>query len=68
MKYTQVKDDDGHSYVIPADKVEEWWDYIDEVYNFWRSTPGLDQREPKEPDWVERIDGGRLVFENWEVV
>ena len=32
MRYTIVSDDDGHDYVIPADKVEDWHEYMKSDY------------------------------------
>lgn len=45
-------DDDGHYYLIPADREDDWW--------AWVQAPDAD---PEGPPWARRIDGPhRLTF------
>jgi hypothetical protein len=59
-RYCLVKDDDGHNYIIPADKLEAWEEYISDVYSFdWRDEmPGT--YPPEEPSWVYRLAGSSI--------
>lgn len=50
MKYCLVSDDDGHDYVIPADKRDEWNRLIDDEMN-------------EAPDWAYMISVAALTFE-----
>lgn len=55
MEYKLVSDDDGHYYVIPADKD----DLFDQII-FYNTTDGV------LPEWIIRVNGPHtVVFENW---
>ena len=55
MKYTLVSDDDGHEYIIPYEKLDEWEEFL--------------QSEECElgdvPEYAERKEGETLIFENY---
>lgn len=63
MRYRLTSDDDGHDYIIPADKLQEWRKYLESFYKAsdnWKETPD-------EPSWATRIDGSsNITFENWK--
>jgi hypothetical protein len=52
--YRLIKDDDGHLYVIPADKLDDASRYFDAVYKYWDEMPD-DEEEPPEPDWLKSL-------------
>lgn len=47
-KFRFVSDDDGHHYMIPADRVNEWDTWTEGFYT------GVNDGDF--PDWAERID------------
>jgi hypothetical protein len=55
QRYTVISDDSGHDYVIPAERVAEWWTFVG------------DADACEAPDWAKRIDGGRLTFTDWKI-
>lgn len=42
-RFRFVSDDDGHDYLIPEDKLKDWWEW-------------LDSEELICPEWAERLD------------
>jgi hypothetical protein len=48
VRFMIVSDDDGHDYVIPAEKRAEWREYIEAAYG---------DDPPDEPEWVRAIGG-----------
>lgn len=66
-RYCLVSDDDGHWYVVPAGKLEEWHTFIDAFYR-WNEHEGVDP-EPRQPDWVRELGCSPelLTFERPEV-
>ena len=58
-EYVIVSDDDGHYYVIPADKIKEW--------NHWLESQ--DYQDGIAPIWCEEIGGAiNLVkFKNYRI-
>lgn len=56
MRYTLVQDNDCHWYLIPADKQEEFYAW-------------LETESWEEPDWANHFGGGPLsvTFENPEI-
>lgn len=51
-----VQDNSSHWYLIPANKKEEWSDFV--------CIPEDDERSWDVPEWANRIDGPhRLTFE-----
>lgn len=60
-RYRFSSDDDGHNYLIPDDKLEEWSFYLQEFYRANDACEPL----PEEPVWAKRIDSHELwSFEN----
>jgi hypothetical protein len=60
-RFKFTTDDDGHNYLIPADKKYEWFSYPQEFYRANEACEPL----PKQPDWVVEIDSHELwSFEN----
>ncbi len=58
MKYTIVNDDDGHSYLIPADQVSHW-------YDVWYHSE--DYEDGIVPEYAQEVTGRTLVFEHvWD--
>jgi hypothetical protein len=60
MRFCLDRDNDGHWYIIPADKVKAWAVFL--------SIPEDDERSWDVPDWAQRINGSpsRITFENPE--
>lgn len=56
-RYRLTSDDDGHDFIIPADKLEEWNKYLDLTYN--------KGQYPDEPKWATQVNPSRISFENW---
>ena len=59
-----VSDNDGHEYVIPADKTEKWWAYIEAIDKYWSPFSSHEGDPPEEPEWAHEI-GGVLLFREW---
>ena len=56
QRFTVVSDNDGHEYMIPVEKVEEFYKWLeDEELSTYEACDRYDEY---------RIDGGRLTFEN----
>jgi hypothetical protein len=55
QRYTIASDDSGHDYVIPVERLADWYVFID------------DEDACDTPDWAKRIDGGRLTFTDWKI-
>lgn len=59
QRFCLISDDDGHWYVIPADKLAEAEAHFEAVYTFWRNPPDdEDARPADDPEWMERVNGG----------
>ena len=57
IRYRLVYDDDGHDYVIPANRWIEWCRFMDNP-SVW---------DAGTPEWAQRIDNpSQITFENWE--
>lgn len=72
MKYVLVTDDSSHWYVIPADKQDEWWDWVEYSMKFWDQQLYLenpDIEDPTLPDWAEEVGGAPSLveFENYTI-
>jgi len=54
IEYILTQDEDGHWFVIPANKEEEWSEYLDKVYS-----EDLSEDAPiiVQPDWVDEVGG-----------
>lgn len=52
-RWTEVTDDSSHRYLIPAEKIDEWYDWLDSE----------DSEDGIEPDYAIRFGGGPLTFE-----
>lgn len=52
--YILVGDNDGHDYVIPSNKLREWWLFLEdeEAYSYGPL-----------PRWAERVEG--IEFQVW---
>lgn len=61
MGYCIVRDDDGHDYIIPSDKRQEWYDWLDEAYT---SNDFSDQ-----PEWTEPLGCSidMVVFDDYRI-
>jgi hypothetical protein len=55
MMFCLINDDDGHWYIIPADKRIETWNYFEKLYKYYEEMPE-DEEEPNEPDWLVKIN------------
>ena len=55
-RYCLVSDDDGHWAVIPAYRIDEFYDWLDTVGE-------------EEPDWIDWVGGAPslVTFENYEI-
>lgn len=68
-QYILKQDDDGHWFVIPADKENEWSEYIEAVYRYWDDIPFDNVPPPTEPEWVEQVGGApsRVKFSEYTI-
>ena len=66
--WVQVRDDDGHRFLIPADKHDEWEAYMEAIAKYWGCHSTYEGEEPMEPEWAESLDGGTLVIKEYEIV
>lgn len=60
MEYVLTTDDDGHWYVIPADKQGDWWKWVEYSTKFWDNQLYLDNPDleaPDVPDWADEVGG-----------
>jgi hypothetical protein len=65
--YCLISDDDGHWYVVPADKRLEAYDYFEKIYKYWEEMP--EEEEPIEPEWLDRINTGisYVTFPSYQI-
>ena len=63
-----VSDDDGHWFICPSDKLDEFNDYLDDVSSYWKRVETLSRRKlisrdrpPEQPDWLLPIDGPHTI-------
>ena len=56
-RFKFTSDDDGHDYIIPTDKQNEWDEYLDLIYNRGEY--------PERPDWAISVNPSCVTFENW---
>lgn len=69
-RYIIQSDDDGHLCVIPADKEDEWSEYIEALGKYWSwNNKERDGNPPAEPEWVDWIGGhySRVRFTDYEI-
>ena len=66
MKYVLTQDDDCHWYVIPADKQDEWCQYVQTINDFDYDS---DEDYPIQPEWVKEVGGSPSLveFETYEI-
>ncbi len=59
--YCLVQDDDGHWFVIPAEKQDEFEEYMRKIYDLGEY--------PEEPEWLDGVGGApsRVIFENYTI-
>jgi hypothetical protein len=58
MRYRLVSDDDGHKFIIPADKATEWDEFVEDPESFdW--TP---------PEWAQELGChySTYTFTDWK--
>lgn len=56
MRYRLARDDDSHWYYIPADKVDEWNQYVESSSRYWRER-NYDAETYALPEWARPIGG-----------
>lgn len=49
-RYCEVEDNNGHRYIVPADKQEEWYHWVDA------------EDHDNQPEWAVRADGVIVTF------
>lgn len=65
-KYALMQDDSCHWYLVPWDKKDEFWEYIDAVENYDYNG---EEPYPQKPEWAKAIDGPQsLAIIEWEQV
>lgn len=57
-RFKFTSDDDGHDYIIPVDKQNEWEEYLDLIYN--------KNEYPEHPIWAIQVNPSCVTFENWK--
>ena len=53
-RYCLVGDDDGHTYVIPADRLSDWHEFM--------AIDPEDERAWDVPTWARRLNSNDLTF------
>lgn len=56
MRYTIVSDESSHKYLIPADRRDQWYSFLDSE----------EAELGRTPDWARQIEGALLTFESPE--
>ena len=59
QEWTLVVDDIGLRYVIPADRREDWYAWVEACQE--------GRNECATPDWAHGVNGGDVVFATWRV-
>ena len=54
--YREITDDDGHRYIIPVDKTDDWYEWLGGV-----------EDDPEPPEWATPVDGGSAQFTEWRI-
>jgi hypothetical protein len=74
VEFVIISDDDGHSYVCPADRELEALQLFEEITNFWRDMPDADRdrepvEEPEIPEWLRPVGGAisRVKFKQFRI-
>lgn len=64
-RYVLISDDDGHWYVIPADKQGEAGRYFEAAGAYWSSPSahGEEVDEPERPGWLVDVGGAPSLVE-----
>lgn len=64
-RYCLVSDDDGHDFVVPVERRDEFFRVVDAIQRFWASSDE-DADCPTMPDEFHAV-GGSLTFERPEI-
>lgn len=69
QEYVLVSDNDGHHYVVPADKQREADDYFAAVSRYWEPGSDHDGEPPAEPEWLVAVGGApsRVRFTGFRI-
>lgn len=74
QQHMLTQDGNGHWFVIPADKEEEFQNYLAVVYHFWGSLPEYHEKmvhrlPPTQPDWAVKVGGAPSLvkFTDYEI-
>lgn len=59
-RYVLIPDDDGHWYVIPVDKQDEFFKWVDSIVDAIND-PEL--RYPEKPEWADEVGGAPNLVE-----
>ena len=57
--YILIQDNDCHWYLIPYDKRDSFYEYLDLIDNF---NYDAEDPYPDEPDWLKRVDGPESII------
>jgi hypothetical protein len=72
-QYILDTDDDSHWFVIPADKEQEWSDWLDAMSSYERKwfqgLVGENDSQPPQPEWAEAVGGApsRVKFKEYKI-
>lgn len=64
-RYVLLPDDDGHWYVIPVDKQDEFFKWVENTMN---ACEDLEMEFPDKPDWADLVPGAPNLVEFGEYV
>lgn len=59
VRYRDICDDNGHQYLIPVSRQDEW--------DAWMQIPSDDPASWEAPEFAVRIEGGVLSFTNPQI-
>lgn len=68
QRYRFIRDDDGHWYLVPAERYDEASKHFEAVYAYWNAGDDARGEPPDDPDWIQQLGCGvqRYSFTNPE--
>lgn len=68
-EYVLTSDDDGHWYVCPADREEEFHGILAAIGEYWEPGSDHEGEPPQIPNWVREVGGSPSLvrFRQWRI-
>jgi len=66
MYYTTIDDGDGHTFVVPVDRLDEAYKILSDITAYYHigGVVGYWKEPPEMPDWIVPVSG-TIVFRDW---